>query len=177
MTTRADFYVGRIIDGAVVDHLWLGSVGHDGAPASRNWDALPHSLLNRRAEGTWRRAVAEFLAGRDDATTPPDGWPWSWESSRYTDWAYVFDREAGRVELAYFGRHQGSFQDYRRRQKIREAWLDRRERAASRGVVALAEFDERHPRPDDPEGPRVRFPHMAEPRRAARGWRPGLLFV
>ena len=44
--------------------------------------------------------VAEFLAGRDDASFPVDGWPWPWKTSDLTDYSYAwFD---GKVWASYF---------------------------------------------------------------------------
>lgn len=38
---------------------------------------------------------------RDDVTLPADGWPWPWENSQTTDYAYAFD--GGKVYAACFG--------------------------------------------------------------------------
>lgn len=64
MGTRADFYVGR---GETAE--WIGSISWDG----------------------YRTAVAAFLAERDDATLPIELWPWPWENSQTTDYAYAWD--------------------------------------------------------------------------------------
>jgi hypothetical protein len=40
------------------------------------------------SEAEFRQAVTEFLAGRDDATLPEQGWPWPWETSGTTDYSY-----------------------------------------------------------------------------------------
>jgi hypothetical protein len=37
----------------------------------------------------------------NDATRPEDGWPWPWEDSRTTDYAYAFDN--GKVWASCFG--------------------------------------------------------------------------
>ncbi len=42
-------------------------------------------------EDSWRTWVSEYLAGRNDATLPEQGWPWPWEDSRTTDYAYAWD--------------------------------------------------------------------------------------
>ncbi len=49
----------------------------------------------------FRDAVAAFLAERDDGTTPDRGWPWPWNDSQTTDYAYALD--GGKVWGAYFG--------------------------------------------------------------------------
>ncbi|HKI68790.1 MAG TPA: hypothetical protein VKA67_04320, partial [Verrucomicrobiae bacterium] len=47
-------------------------------------------------EDEYRAAVAEMLAGREDATLPEMGWPWPWNDSNTTDYAYAF--RDGKVE-------------------------------------------------------------------------------
>jgi hypothetical protein len=87
MGTRADFYVGR---GEQAD--WLGSVAWDGYPdgifGSKFPEYLPAVPLG---ETQWRKDVAEFLANREDASLPKQGWPWPWEDSQTTDYAYALD--------------------------------------------------------------------------------------
>lgn len=80
MGTRADFYVGV---GESCE--WLGSIAWDGYPR-----AIPNTILNCTGETDYRLSVASFLFERDDATFPVDGWPWPWEDSRLTDYAYTF---------------------------------------------------------------------------------------
>jgi hypothetical protein len=89
MGTRADFYVGR---GASAE--WIGSVAWDGYPSG-------FDFLGAKTEPDWRAAVAGELAGREDATTPENGWPWPWDDSGTTDYAYAFD--GGKVWASDFG--------------------------------------------------------------------------
>ena len=91
MGTRADFYVGR---GKNAE--WLGSIGWDGYP-----DGIERTLLDSRSEAVFRKRLAAFFKGRDDVTLPAQGWPWPWDDSGTTDYAYVFDR--GRVYASGFG--------------------------------------------------------------------------
>lgn len=81
MGTRADFYIGR---GA--DAEWLGSVAWDGYP-----DGFEDSILRATDADHFRQLVAAELKSRDDGTTPEMGWPWPWDTSRTTDYAYAFD--------------------------------------------------------------------------------------
>jgi hypothetical protein len=90
MGTRADFYIGR---GTKAE--WLGSVAFDGYP-----EGLSGRLLKADTERKFRNAVTAELSDRDDATTPEQGWPWPWEDSRTTDFAYAFD---GKVWVSGFG--------------------------------------------------------------------------
>jgi hypothetical protein len=85
MGTRADFYVGR---GA--DAEWIGSIAFDGYP-----DGIPPKLFDSKSEAAYRKRVAAFFDERDDVTRPADGWPWPWEDSLTSDYAYAFD--GGRV--------------------------------------------------------------------------------
>ena len=94
MGTRADFYVGR---GEQAE--WLGSIAWDGYPPGvfDNMDVLRQVT----EEDAWRHHVSEFLAIRDDSTLPEAGWPWPWEDSGTTDYAYAFD--GGQVWGSGFG--------------------------------------------------------------------------
>jgi len=90
MGTRADFYIGRGSDAE-----WLGSIAWDAYPSG-----LPNELLSSNSEEGFRARVAE-LSSRDDWTSPSDGWPWPWDDSHTTDYAYAFD--GGTVWAASFG--------------------------------------------------------------------------
>lgn len=92
MGTRADFYVGRGKDAE-----WLGSVAWDGYP-----EGMPQAMLIATDEAAFRSAVAKELGSRNDATMPRDGWPWPWDNSATTDYAYCFD--GGRVWGSGFGK-------------------------------------------------------------------------
>lgn len=81
MGTRADFYVGRGVDAE-----WLGSIAWDGYK-----DGIPAELLSLTDEAAYREAVAAFITGRKDGTTPEMGWPWPWDTSHTTDCCYTFD--------------------------------------------------------------------------------------
>jgi len=91
MGTRADFYVGRGVDAE-----WLGSVAFDGYPFEEM-----HGLMFAMSEAAFREAVDAVLSYRDDATHPEDGWPWPWDDSQTTDYAYAFD--GGQTWVACFG--------------------------------------------------------------------------
>jgi len=91
MGTRADFYVGR---GEQAE--WLGSIAWDGYP-----EGIDKQLLNCTGEAAYRHAVADFLSKRRDKSLPDDGWPWPWETSHTTDYAYAFDGE--KVHASCFG--------------------------------------------------------------------------
>ncbi len=91
MGTRADFYVGK---GKRME--WLGSVAWDAYPSG-----IPKELRTSKSLAKYKEAVAHFLANRDDATLPKMGWPWPWDSSHTTDYAYTFS--GGRVWASGFG--------------------------------------------------------------------------
>lgn len=92
MGTRADFYVGR---GKMAE--WLGSIAWDGYPDEESHRGLSQST----EESVYRQRVSAFLASRDDATLPDMGWPWPWDDSGTTDYAYAFD--AGDVLVSNYG--------------------------------------------------------------------------
>lgn len=79
MGTRADFYVG-----VNKDAEWLGSIGWDGYPSG-----IPDSVKKASTEDDFRAAVAAFIA-EERGTTPDMGWPWPWDNSGTTDYAYGF---------------------------------------------------------------------------------------
>lgn len=91
MGTRADFYIGR---GENAE--WLGSIGWDGNPYG-----LPERLLAASTEDDFKAAFHAYIASRDDFTSPDMGWPWPWNDSRTTDYAYAFDD--GKVWASCFG--------------------------------------------------------------------------
>ena len=92
MGTRADFYIGR--DSQTME--WLGSIAHDGYP-----EGLPRKVMPARDEQDYRQRVSAVLAVHNHATTPEQWWPWPWEDSRTTDYAYAFDE--GKVWTSAFG--------------------------------------------------------------------------
>lgn len=115
MPTRADFYVGR---GRGAE--WVGSVAFDGYPDGIDLTSCEREsvagmkfpkhekfpdgehLFDATTEEQFRERLAAYFANRDDVTTPDHGWPWPWETSHTTDYAYAFD--GGRVWASGFGR-------------------------------------------------------------------------
>jgi hypothetical protein len=93
MGTRADFYVGR---GLKAD--WVASIA---------WDGYPEGIEDKIKDATTREEflleLGKYLSKRKDATLAKDGWPWPWDDSRTTDYAYAFDE--GKVWASCFG-HQ-----------------------------------------------------------------------
>lgn len=80
MGPRADFYHGK-----GKDARWLGSIAWDGYR-----DGISGYILSAKREDDFLKAVEVFLASRDDATLPEQGWPWPWDSSDTTDCSYWF---------------------------------------------------------------------------------------
>lgn len=96
MGTRADFYVGT---GPTAE--WLGSLAWDGNRidgaskpelGERYYDdsAACWAIKSAANEAEYRAAVSRLLSLNDDATLPAQGWPWPWENSHTTDYAYAF---------------------------------------------------------------------------------------
>ncbi|AKQ59706.1 hypothetical protein ACR55_01836 [Bordetella hinzii] len=138
MGTRADFYVGR---GDKAE--WLGSVAWDGYPDGFERDGL----LNASTEQQFREAVADELASRLDGTTPEMGWPWPWEDSHTTDYAYAFD----------FGKVYGSCGDH---------WFDAH-------AVSTGAGDDETAADDTP----VKYPNMTAIQNVDFGSRSGVIFI
>ena len=78
MGTRADFYVGKGKDAE-----WIGSIAWDGFPG-----VMPEDIAGASNADEYRQAVQAFLAKREDATLPEQGWPWPWADSGTTDYSY-----------------------------------------------------------------------------------------
>lgn len=95
MGARADFYARN---GEAIE--WLGSVAWDGYLWAEQEDS---AIREASTSDEFRCAVAAELAGRDDATLPIEGWPWPWDDSRTTDYAYLFDGDKG-LRIFSFGR-------------------------------------------------------------------------
>ena len=91
MGTRADFYIGR---GKEAE--WIGSVAWDGHPES-----MPQEFWTCDKAENFRQIVVDKMSDRGDWTAPADGWPWPWDDSGTTDYAYAFDE--GRVWFSNFG--------------------------------------------------------------------------
>jgi hypothetical protein len=121
MGTRADFYVGR---GKNAE--WLGSTAWDGYPSG----FADTGILEAATEAEYREKVITEIAGREDGTKPENGWPWPWETSHTTDYAYAFDD--GKVYASCFGR----------------PWFDARHEPE--------DDDEDQPRGDAPEFPNMK---------------------
>jgi len=92
MGTRADFYVGR---GESAE--WIGSIAWDG-----DEDGFPAEALKAADETSFRAAVAKLASSTDAGfTEPKQGWPWPWDTSHTTDYAYAWD--SGSCWVSRFG--------------------------------------------------------------------------
>lgn len=81
MGTRADFYIGRGVGAE-----WLGSIAWDGYP-----DGIAPPVLRAKTAPAFRAALSKFFKASSSTTLPEQGWPWPWENSQTTDYAYAFD--------------------------------------------------------------------------------------
>jgi hypothetical protein len=91
MGTRADFYNGKGKDAE-----WLGSIAWDGNPGGIEGD-----VLRAKTADEFKAALEKFAESRDDWTAVDNGWPWPWEDSHTTDYAYAF--HGGKVWASCFG--------------------------------------------------------------------------
>jgi len=92
MGTRADFYVGRDPE----KMKWVGSIAWDGDP-----QVIDEFLGEPKTAKAYRKALKAEAKTRDDFTWAKDGWPWPWNTSKTTDWAFAFDK--GRVWVEEHG--------------------------------------------------------------------------
>lgn len=93
MGTRADFYTHK--DNKFI---WLGSIAWDGYP-----DGIDEPVLMSNTEESFIANLKAFFAGRDDVTLPEEGWPWPWDDSCTTDYAYCFINDKQKVLASCFG--------------------------------------------------------------------------
>lgn len=94
MGTRADFYIGRDKSAE-----WLGSIAMDGYPDD---PGHPKVLRDVNSKDDFRSRVDEILTV-EHATHPQQGWPWPWDNSATTDYAYAFDDAEKAVYVSRFG--------------------------------------------------------------------------
>ena len=94
MGTRADFYIGT-----GKNAQWLGSIAWDGY----EWTEDPEcALMNATTEEQFIGCVADIAENRKDWTSPKMGWPWPWNDSGTTDFAYYFkDGKTGFTTFSY----------------------------------------------------------------------------
>lgn len=116
MGTRADFYIGT---GPTAE--WIGSITYDGYP-----DGTPEWSLRAGSEADFRERVEELFS-KVQSTWPSEGWPWPWEDSRTTDYAYAWCAD-GCVRLSSYGRPWETLDEYKKR---READIDVAETTAA----------------------------------------------
>jgi hypothetical protein len=96
MGTRADFYIGKGKGAA-----WLGSIGMDGSPDAVAGDMSFSAKTTISGEDDWVESVAAVFQSHEEHTVPEMGWPWPWDDSNTTDYAYTFDQ--GQVWVSCFG--------------------------------------------------------------------------
>ena len=96
MGTRADYYLGRDPETMV----WLGSTAWDGNPEAVFGDTPP--VITERAE--WLEWIANHVMIRSDYTNPERGWPWPWDDSGTTDYAYAWCPRTGEIYVSNYGR-------------------------------------------------------------------------
>lgn len=85
MGTRADFYIRDTKNKLE----YLGSIGWDGYP-----DGIDFGVLWSETAKEFRSKVESFLSKREDGSIPSrDGWPWPWDNSNTTDYAYIFSKD------------------------------------------------------------------------------------
>lgn len=84
MGTRADFY---ILEDDKDEMKWLGSIAYDGYPSH---SGNPSVLRGIEDPDKYKREVRKIIKELDHGTSPKQGWPWDWNDSLQTDYAYLF---------------------------------------------------------------------------------------
>jgi len=95
--TKADFYIG-----SNKDARWIGSLPHDGYPVDGHVSAEIFLQVNKIM---FEEMVMSILA-KFDGIIPDRGdvWPWIWQDSRCTDYAYMFDKKLNKVIASEMGK-------------------------------------------------------------------------
>lgn len=105
MSTRADFYIGM-----GKDATWLGSVGMDGDPKSIAEELSFTAQTTIADEDDWVESVAVVFRDHIEHTLPERGWPWPWDDSQTTDYAYTLFY--GQVWVSNYGCRWMHLEDY-----------------------------------------------------------------
>lgn len=93
MATRADFYIQK------EESLeWLGSITWDG-----NEKRIPQDITQSCSEEDFTDKVSKFLDSRTDSFKPKDGWPWHWDTSKQTDYSYIYNQDKCCVYISNYG--------------------------------------------------------------------------
>lgn len=93
MGTRADFYIKKADENELI---WLASIAWDGYP-----DGIDNPILEAKNQTQFVAELQKMLSDREDVTLPKDGWPWPWDNSNTTDYAYCLHE--GKVYANCFG--------------------------------------------------------------------------
>lgn len=125
MSTRADFYVKR---GDEME--WCGSIQWSG-----NETAVPASVTQAVSELDFKEALESMFKNRSDAVKPPERWPWIWESSKLTDFAYIMREDKGGVFISRFNKPAYTIYQYRDYVK-----LSKKAKKEGRGIVPFDDF-------------------------------------
>lgn len=98
MGTRADFYIQE--EKILKSTDWLGSIAWDGYP-----EGIDPEIINAINATDFLVKFLTFVKDRKDFTPREYGWPWPWEDSLTTDYAYVFKDD--KVDIYCFGHPNG----------------------------------------------------------------------
>jgi hypothetical protein len=163
MGTRSDYYVG--VDPEKME--WLGSNAWDGyvdgvideENVGKEGRITPAFVVD---EHTWRQEVDHYLSYSTGCTWPEEGWPWPWEDSNTTDYAYTYHE--GQILVASFGGKWFTLKQYAQLYDIEEEveameleTFDEREAERKRrsGLVAPAAPDAVFPNMKDRQNVRM----------------------
>ena len=173
MGTRADFYLGR-----GKNATWLGSIAWDGYP-----DGIPDNVLNAKDESFYLSELKRFFKTRNDLTLPDEGWPWPWDDSRTTDYAYAFD--SGQVYIACYGYkwvttdaqrlYKSRYSDFVKAYKFwssEHSWWER----TGEGDEPIEPTEPEDPLDHDEED-KLEFPDMRDRKNVQLGDKSGLFFI
>ncbi|NVM33976.1 MAG: hypothetical protein HWN81_00170 [Candidatus Lokiarchaeota archaeon] len=154
MGTRADYYIKKD-----QEYRYLGSTSYDGYE-----DGLPDNLLQANTPNLFMKELKLFLDQRDDVSLPNmHGWPWPWEDSNTTDYAYCYDIETNQVLISNFGSPFYTIKELRDHEKWQEQELEK--------------DPDCYPEYFKPEGDKPQFPNMEQLQNVTLGERSGILVI
>jgi len=163
MGTRADYYVGR-----GEKAKWLGCTAWDGNPGGITSTKAGKELLKATDAKTFRAALKRLFRKRDDFSVQADGWPWPWEDSCTTDYAYAYVR--GKVWISNYGSQWFDLATHNKYLRAHKGWEKKCEEDP--------DYEGAEPDMDNYlTGPKARFPNMKDIQKVTLGERSGVIIA
>lgn len=145
MGTYADFYIGTKPE----TMEYLGSLFWDGYPDNDEIKALFKQCTTKK---TYRNEVIKFIGEQEGALADSGGWPFPWNSSETSDWAYTWTKDGIKCSA------ENRWTDY-------WAWIAHEEKVAELWKSSPHEDEPPFPFTNEPD---CDFPDMTAKRKQVR---------